>query len=106
MRHMVVRRTATVLGAVLIACALLFGLVASRRTVPRSATQDATSSGAAAFRRYCASCHTVQAIRPSIVSVPVPLSVAPDELSNESKCAESTTYSFGSCVPLISAITL
>lgn len=67
---MVVRRTATVLGAVLIACAMLFGVVASRRTVPRSATQDATSSGAAAFRRYCASCHTVQAIRPSIVSVP------------------------------------
>ena len=34
-----------------------------------------------------------------IVIVPVPLSVAPDEPSHESKCAESRTYSFGFSVP-------
>ena len=66
---MVVRRTATLLGAVLIACSLLFGLVASRRAAEPSET-DAVSSGAAAYRRYCASCHTVGAIRPSMVGTP------------------------------------
>ena len=70
MRHMVVRRTATLLGTVLIACSLLFGLVASRRTVEPSVSADAASSGAAAYRRYCASCHTVGAIRPSVVGSP------------------------------------
>ena len=36
-----------------------------------------------------------------MVIVPVPLSVAPEMPSQESKCAESTTYSSGFSVPLI-----
>ena len=38
--------------------------------------------------------------------LPVPLSVAPDPPSHESKWAERTTYSSGSSVPRISPITL
>ena len=41
-----------------------------------------------------------------IVSVPVPLSVAPCAASQESKCADSITYSSGFSVPLISAMVL
>ena len=40
------------------------------------------------------------------IMVPVPLSVAPDEPSHESKCAESITYSFGFSDPLIVAMVL
>ena len=40
------------------------------------------------------------------ISVPVPLSVAPDEPSHESKCADSITYSSGFSVPLITPIVL
>ena len=40
------------------------------------------------------------------IMVPVPLSVAPDEPSHESKCAESITYSFGFSLPLIIAMVL
>ena len=39
-----------------------------------------------------------------ITTVPVPLSVAPDEPSHESKCADSSTYSFGSSLPGIAAM--
>ncbi len=42
----------------------------------------------------------------SMVTVPVPLSVAPDEPSQESKCADSITYSSGFSTPLIVAIVL
>ena len=35
------------------------------------------------------------------IIVPVPLSVAPDDPSHESKCAESITYSFGFSDPLM-----
>ena len=42
----------------------------------------------------------------SMVIVPVPLSVAPDPPSHESKCAESITYSFGNSVPGMVAIVL
>ena len=45
-------------------------------------------------------------IASSMVMVPVPLSVAPEPPSHESKCAESITYSSGFSEPLISAITL
>ena len=41
-----------------------------------------------------------------MVSVPVPLSVAPCAPSQESKCAESITYSSGFSVPFISAMVL
>jgi hypothetical protein len=41
-----------------------------------------------------------------IVTVPLPLSVAPDAASHESKWAESTTYSFGFSLPRNSAMTL
>ncbi len=41
-----------------------------------------------------------------MTKVPVPLSVAPVPPSQESKCAESTTYSSGFSVPLISASVL
>ena len=41
-----------------------------------------------------------------IMIVPVPLSVAPDAASHESKCAESITYSSGFSAAAISAIVL
>ena len=41
-----------------------------------------------------------------IMTVPVPLSVAPDAPSHESKCAESMTYSSGFSVPGIVAMVL
>ena len=40
------------------------------------------------------------------MSVPVPLSVAPDDPSHESKCAERITYSSGFSRPRIVAIVL
>ena len=40
-----------------------------------------------------------------ITTVPLPLSVAPDAGSHESRCAESTTYSLGFSLPRSSAIT-
>ena len=45
-------------------------------------------------------------IASSIVTVPVPLSVAPEEPSHESKWAESMTYSSGFSVPGMTAIVL
>ena len=42
----------------------------------------------------------------SMVMVPVPLSVAPEPASHESKCADSITYSSGSSLPGIVAIVL
>ena len=42
----------------------------------------------------------------SMVSVPVPLSVAPDEPSHESKWADSMTYSSGFSLPGMVAMTL
>ena len=41
-----------------------------------------------------------------IMMVPVPLSVAPEPPSHESKWAESITYSLGSSDPLMDATTL
>ena len=45
-------------------------------------------------------------IASSIVIVPVPLSVAPDDPSHESKCDESTTYSSGFSLPLVRFVLL
>ena len=45
-------------------------------------------------------------IASSIVIVPVPLSVAPEPPSQESKWAESITYSLGRALPFISPMTL
>ncbi len=45
-------------------------------------------------------------IASSMTTVPVPLSVAPEEPSHESKWAESITYSFGFSLPGITAMVL
>ena len=41
-----------------------------------------------------------------LTSVPAPLSAPPEPPSHESKCAESTTYSFGFSLPCNSAMVL
>jgi mono/diheme cytochrome c family protein len=64
MRHFIVRRTALLLGTVFIGCTVLFAwLVSPELVVP--ATPPIASDGARLFQAHCASCHTVESLRPS-----------------------------------------
>jgi len=68
MRHVTVRRAALLLGAVLLAFAGFFAWLVGRQPAraPSSLPLPA-STGAALFKAHCASCHTVESLRPGVI---------------------------------------
>src|SRR5262249_60708815 len=73
---------------------------------PTSPSSSPVQCPATIVRCGCGSTCLRILIASSIVIVPVPLSVAPDEPSHESKCADRSTYSFALAAPGSVATTL
>lgn len=71
MRHVVVRRTALLLGAVLLAATGLFAWLVSRPPAAAGPAPDAVPArGASLFQTHCASCHTLESVRPAVLGLP------------------------------------
>ncbi|MHB1223422.1 MAG: c-type cytochrome [Gemmatimonadaceae bacterium] len=69
MRHVAVRRTALLLAVVVVGCTALFTWLVSREAEPWPAPPTASEAeGAALFREYCASCHTVERMRAGVAN--------------------------------------
>jgi mono/diheme cytochrome c family protein len=69
MRHVLVRRTALLLGATLLGCAGLFSWVVNRQAVPQPPPASAVP-GAAPFQSHCVSCHTAENLRLTLLGSP------------------------------------
>lgn len=70
MRHVVVRRTALLLGVVFSLGAGLFAWRVSRPRPEVASAEAPATRGATSFRRYCGACHTVDELRPTVVGPP------------------------------------
>jgi mono/diheme cytochrome c family protein len=68
MRHVIVRRTAFLFGAALLACSAVFAwLVTPRQQPALSAPPPVTAlGGAALFQSHCASCHSVEDLQSGV----------------------------------------
>ena len=67
MRHVAVRRTALILGAVFFACASLFVWAAGRQSGPLDAPSSPDAPrGAGLFETYCSSCHSAESLRGAV----------------------------------------
>jgi mono/diheme cytochrome c family protein len=65
MRHIVVRRTALLLGTIFLGGTVLFAWLVSP-TPGASPAPRTSADGPRLFQAHCASCHTTESLRPSV----------------------------------------